>query len=216
MSDIKNIKWIQKYLSKKGLDKIEEAVKQAELLTSGEIVPMVVRRSSTVGHVPIILFLLSLLLLSLFKPALELYFSSYWIVVGLVFVLLFTKILSSLDGVLRLFTPKQDQLNQVLLRAQLELQASNVKNTKDNTGVLIFVSLLERQVCVLADSAINKHFKTEDWQEVVNLILKGLKNKNMAQGFENGILKCGNLLKDNFPIQPDDINELKNHLVIKE
>lgn len=216
MNDWKNIKWIKSYLSGKDFDKVEEAVKKAELLTSGEIVPMVVKSSSTVGHVPIILFLLSLLLVIVCKTYLELYFSAYWVLVGIIFVLLFTKILSSFNCVLRFFTPKQDQSKQVLLRAQLELQTSDVKNTKDNTGILIFVSLLEKQVCVLADKAISQHFKNEDWQEVVNLILKGLKNKNMAQGFENGILKCGNLLKEKFPIQKDDTNELENHLIIKE
>lgn len=216
MSDLQNKKWVTKHLSSSDLDKIKVAVKKAELITSGEIVPMLVRSSSTVGHVPIILFLLSTLLVSLFKAPLELYFSSYWVFVSLIFVLFFTKTLSSLDCILRFFTPKKDQSSQVLLRAQLELQTSNIKNTKDKTGVLIFVSLLERQVCVLADSAISKHFKGNDWQEVVDLILKGLKNKNMAAGFESGILKCGELLKTNFPIKEDDTNELENHLIIKE
>lgn len=216
MNDWKNIKWIKNYLSKKDFDKIEAAVKQAELLTSGEIVPMLVKSSSTVGHVPIILFLLSLLLIGVCKPYLEFYFSAYWALAGLVCAVLFIKILSSFNCVLRFFTPKQDQTKQVLLRAQLELQTSNVKNTKDSTGVLIFVSLLEKQVCVLADKAVSKHFKDKDWQDVVNLILKGLKNKNMAQGFEDGILKCGNLLQKEFPIQKNDINELENCLIIKE
>ncbi|MBE8221295.1 MAG: hypothetical protein HAW60_01040 [Bdellovibrionales bacterium] len=216
MTDLQNVKWIKNYLSKKDFDKIEESVKQAELLTSGEIVPMIVKSSSTVGHVPIILFILSLLIVTLGKIYFELYFSTYWIFVSVVFVLLFTKVLSSFNFVLRFFTTKQDQSSQVLLRAQLELETSNIKNTKDNTGVLIFVSLLEKQVCVLADKAISRHFKNEDWKVVVNLILKGLKNKNMAQGFEDGILKCGDLLKEKFPIQKDDTNELENHLIIKE
>ncbi|MBE8162904.1 MAG: hypothetical protein HAW63_02835 [Bdellovibrionaceae bacterium] len=216
MADWKNIAWIKKYLSKNDFDKIENAVKQAELLTSGEIVPMVVKSSSTVGHVPIILFLLSLLLVSLARPYLELHFPSYWLLGALLFILVFTKVLSSFNSVLRFFTPKSDQSQQVLLRAQLELHTANITNTKDQTGVIIFVSLLERQVCVLADKAISQYFKKKDWQEVVNLIIKGLKNNNMAQGFEEGILKCGHLLKDKFPIQKNDINELENCLIIKE
>ena len=48
-------KWSAAYLRPERVQLIEDAVRAAELKTSGEIVPMIVKRSSTVGHVPFIL-----------------------------------------------------------------------------------------------------------------------------------------------------------------
>src|ERR1700692_4995167 len=50
-------RWVRKYLQQNDIQQISEAVRKAKLQTSGDIVPMVVRRSSPVGHVPVILAL---------------------------------------------------------------------------------------------------------------------------------------------------------------
>ena len=62
---IKIEKWLKSYLKKEDLSSLEKAVAQAESQTSGEIVPMVVRHSSTLGHVPLTLFLFGITLLFL-------------------------------------------------------------------------------------------------------------------------------------------------------
>ena len=46
-------KWAQGVLRPERIQLVEDAVKSAERETSGEIVPMIVRRSSTLGHVPV-------------------------------------------------------------------------------------------------------------------------------------------------------------------
>ncbi|MCJ8276142.1 MAG: hypothetical protein MJK18_04820, partial [Bdellovibrionales bacterium] len=56
------VSWLKGHLDEEGAKKIEQAIIDAEKKTSGEIVPMIVRSSSTIGHVPIIVF--SILLLS--------------------------------------------------------------------------------------------------------------------------------------------------------
>ncbi len=45
--------WARRALGNDGADRIEAAIAEAESHTSGEIVPILVRRSSTVGHVPL-------------------------------------------------------------------------------------------------------------------------------------------------------------------
>ena len=50
-------KWVAKYLTEKQIADISKAVEQAELGTGGDIVPMIVRRSSAVRHVPVVLCL---------------------------------------------------------------------------------------------------------------------------------------------------------------
>ena len=61
-------KWIRSRLSSEDLKSIEEAVGKMEQKTSGEIVPMIVRRSSTVGHIPLTLIFTFDCYLVYFRP----------------------------------------------------------------------------------------------------------------------------------------------------
>ena len=104
----------------------------------------------------------------------------------------------------------------MIQRAELEFYESNIQQTSGSTGILIFVSLMERKVIVLADKAINDQLPKETWQNAVDLIVTGLKAKNMALGLKNAIEFIGNTLEGPLPIKTNDTNELSNHLVIKE
>ena len=50
-------RWAHRILGNDGAERIEAAIAEAESRTSGEIVPILVRRSSTVGHVPLVCFI---------------------------------------------------------------------------------------------------------------------------------------------------------------
>ncbi len=214
-------KWLQPYIDEQGLAEIEKSVQEAEKNTSGELVPIVVRKSSTVGHVPIILLLSLTLLFFIFEI-------DYWqmeyvslphtlmILIDFAVLILLVKLLSPLAVVERLLTSKMDQRSQVEQRAINEFHNLNLTQTRDATGILIFVSLMERQAVVLGDQAIAKRLEPEVWQNVVDQLIQGVKEKNLSSGFCRAIDMSAGLLSEHFPIKPDDENELKNHLVIKE
>lgn len=161
-------KWIHKILSQEDILAIEEAIAKAELTTSGEIIPVIVRRSSH-GN----------------------FFQ-------------------------RAYMSFQDLKHLVHQRALIEFYQSKIQQTKDHTGILIFISLLEREVVVIADKGISDKLSQETWKEVVDLILLGMKEKKAAQGLIKGIQRCGIVLSQHFPIQPHDKNELPNKLIIKD
>ena len=127
-----------------------------------------------------------------------------------------TFLLNQIDWVKRMLTPAWDQCDQVGKRALLEFYQSNIKKTKDATGILFFVSILERKAIVLADKAISDQLPKETWTEIVNLITSGMKRKDLASGLEKALINSGNILKPLFPIKPGDVNELPNKLIIKE
>lgn len=91
---------------------------------------------------------------------------------------------------------------------------NRVRDTLDGTGILIYVSIFERMVCVLGDDGIAKHLDQNTWDEVRDLILAGFKKGDPCQGFCAGIAKCGEILTPHFPIKEDDTNELSNALVV--
>ena len=47
-------------------------------------------------------------------------------------------------------------------------------------------------------------------------MIQGVKRGDLADGMTQAIQRCGELLTPNFPIAEDDVNELRDHLVVKE
>lgn len=212
-----NPSWLKKYLSDQEATDVSKIVRTMEEKTSGEIVPVVVRRSSTIGHVPLILFPFTFLVGMFALEEMQLGLQPIFILlVNLAFSFALTRLLSPQDFVERFLTPKADQEYQVQLRAESEFYESSIQKTRDKTGILIFVSLMERQVVVLGDKSISDKLSADTWQKVVDEILVGIRTKNLASGLDSGIRHCGEILATHFPIQKNDTNELPNHLIIKE
>jgi len=213
-------KWAVGALGAEGFDRIEEAIARAERATSGEIVPLVVRRSSTVGHVPLLAF--ASLLLAAFMIDLPGMFADWldndWI--GVIACWLLSGVLgiglSKLDIVNRLLTSREDQMHQVDMRAQIEFYELGLSQTDGRTGVLLMVSLMEHRAVVLADHGISEKLDDAIWSEVVDLMISGVKQGDLAGGMCKAIEKCGELLTEHFPIAEDDANELHDHLIVKD
>ena len=85
--------------------------------------------------------------------------------------------------------------------------------TRDHTGILILVSLLEHRVEVLADRCINEKVPPGTWNEVVEIITAGLKSRHADDAFCKAVERCGEILATHFPRQADDRDELPNQLI---
>ena len=114
-----------------------------------------------------------------------------------------------------LVSPEDRQL-QVDQRSQVEFYQAKLNETDGSSGILIFISMMEHRVVVLADKAISAKLPPETWDGLVNTTLGSLRNKDLATGLCQAIEICGNLLTPHLPIQADDKNELQDHLIIKE
>jgi putative membrane protein len=212
--------WLRRYLKPETAEQIAAAIKDAESKTAGEIVPMIVRRSSTVGHVPVLL--LTLLVMLFFASdgaglqATVLGGHWLWFLVDVVVLIGIVALGARLPFVQRLLTNRTDQVAQVDARAVIEFYESDIHLTKDATGILIFVSLMERRAVVLADKAISEKVEKETWSTVCDRLVTGIKKKSLGVAIREAVLECGEIMAPHFPIQPDDENELKDRLIIKE
>ncbi len=212
--------WSTAYLKPERVQLVEDAVKAAELKTSGEIVPMVVRRSSTVGHVPL---LIMSILIAIFMiadgPGWQYAWLGHhwaWYLLDAVVLLLVSTNLANIPAVQRLLTTQNDEIEQVNMRAALEFYESGIHTTQGSTGVLLFISLMERRAVVLADKAIDERVPAETWDEVCRIMIDGIKKGHIGLGFTAAIERCGEILAAEFPIQANDENELRNNLIIKD
>lgn len=212
--------WLSPYLRPAHLSEIAAAVRQVEVVTSGEVVPMVVRRSSVTGHV----FPLAFLGLGAFYAALEglwvqsAWHSDHWLwaVLELGALIPLAWWLSKRTWAQRFLTATGDLRTQVLRRAEAEFYQAGLQKTGDSTGILIFVSIEERQAVVLADRGIAAKIPQGTWDEVVAMVIASVKNGGLGKGLAAAVARCGVLLAPHFPIQDHDRNELADALVIKD
>lgn len=209
--------WLKSYLTEADLKTIEAEVRRHERKTSGEVVTIVVQRSTPLGYI-------GLLLGSLFGLGyfiLEIPMAAEW---GLpvwqnLLVLLACCgvgfLLAKWSRVQRALIPLQDQALSVARRAELELYHTKATKTKDRTAILIFVSMMERRAVILGDVGIAAKIPQQEWHNIVSKLVQTTKSGDLAGGLVGAIDQAGQLLATHFPIQPEDVNELSDALIIK-
>jgi len=121
--------------------------------------------------------------------------------------------LAQIPWIKRLFLSKAEIEEEVFQRAVQAFYENQLHSTRDRTGILIFVSLLEHRVNILADAGINKKVSKNTWDDIVTQLILDIKKKRVEQGLCQAITTCGEILAKHFPIKADDTNELSNKLI---
>jgi putative membrane protein len=210
----------EKFLNDQDRERIKKAVEEAEKYTSGEIVPMVVSRSY---HYPMsdviggIIFALPLSLIMTYFIGGWLWIGHYnmWLFLGIITALfvLFQQIIKRTDRLKRLFISDREIEEEVEEAAITGFFREGLYRTRDETGILIFISVFERRVWVLADRGINEKAKQGQWDEIVGMIIEGIKNNDQPSAICKAIEEVGRVLKEHFPVKADDRDELQNLII---
>lgn len=206
--------WARKYFNDRDLELIEKAVGQAERNTAGEIVPMVVQSSVTLwpARVITVLFfaIIALMLNDLFSV------TGFGAVLLNAFAWVLGIILGYIPAVQSRLGPREWRDLEVAKRAELEFYRARLHQTERQTGIMIFISLLERRVIVFGDQAIAKKIAPDTWTELVRLVSGGLREDRAGAGLVAAIERCGQILAQHFPLSAHDTNELANNLIFRE
>lgn len=211
----------EQFLSKKQQQQITEAVQEAERLTSGEIVPMVVSQSDDYTLATLTCgFSLALPLSLLFTHLLG---RQLWI--GPQNMYLFLCLLGFLSFTLFHLTKHNTGLKRFFLGSALAEKEVNkaalaafyqeqLYKTEKENGILLYISVMEQRVCILADRGINDIVEPSTWNTYVVDITGGIRDGNRCDSICTAIEKIGTILADHFPYQKDDKDELHN-LILK-
>jgi putative membrane protein len=194
-------------------------VQDAEAGTSGEVVVFVVDRSDAYEAVlwrgaalGILAAVLVWLLLSLGLTSWGtewLWAPTFLIVLLGVGSVLGAGLVHRSGTVFRLVAGRRLPMATVRARAERVFLSEGVAETAGRTGILLFVSVLERRIEVLADRGINAAVSPEHWQEVVDLVSERLRSGDIVGGLSAGISACGDLLRSSgLEAADDDQNEL--------
>jgi putative membrane protein len=203
------------FLSDTDRQKVMASVKEAEKLTSGEIVPMVVSASyrypmSNVIGAAALALPISLILTPLVGGRLWVGTQNMWLFLG--FLVLMLVVFHEI--VKRTYWLKRWFISQREIDEEVE-EAALTGFFKEGTGVLVFISVFEHKVWILADRGINEKVSEDQWDDIVKIIVDGIKHKRPAESICEAVEKIGDLLKKHFPIGPNDTDELKNLIVNK-
>ncbi|MGE4195241.1 MAG: TPM domain-containing protein [Pseudodesulfovibrio sp.] len=191
-----------------------DCVREAEAHTSGEIVPVIATishdypRGGLLGAMVCASLTALLLTLTLGRD-------DMWVFLGLFLALYlcFSRLFDAFPALKRPFIAKREMAEEVEEAAFTAFYRHGLHETRDQTGIIIYVSIYERSVQVLADKGINDLVDPKVWNEVVSLVTYGIRNNKPGEGLCSGVRRCGEILAEQFPIKPDDTDELPNLII---
>jgi putative membrane protein len=210
-------------LNKADHDSIASAVRQAEAATSGEILCVVAAKVSNYRETPLawgagaalLLPPIALALGARILPAaaqgwdagaagsdnaIVMALSGYALGQILVFALV-SLTLAAFAPIKRALTPGVLKHRRVRQAAMAQLMATRLLGSQIGAAIVIFASLEDRMVAVVADEAIHQKVGDHAWDKAVAAVLDGVKRGAPAAGFVEAVNLCGALLAEHFPAE---------------
>lgn len=100
----------------------------------------------------------------------------------------------------------------VLDRAAYVFEKLEMHKTELRNGVLFYLAVKDHKFAILGDGGINAKVEADFWNSTKDLVIEKLKEGMYAEGLAQGIIKAGEKLKEHFPYQKDDVNELSDEI----
>jgi len=194
---------------------ISETIGKIEKETAGEIAVMVVDGSDSYPE-SLLAGGLCLGSLSALIVSDRFFGGSLWAFLPLMGILglFFGWIIGNIAGLQGLFIfprRREEMVQRCALRSFYE---KGLYRTREQTGVLFFISLFERRVWILADKGIYAKIPQQTLQTYAADIAAGIKNGQAGEALCRQIEAVGAILSDNFPVRLDDVNELPDSVII--
>ncbi len=193
-------------------NQIADAIAEVERRTDAELVTVLAARSDDYAHFAVAIAAAAALLasapLALLHPSV-LVVLSFQLASFCVLILLFR-----IPAIAHRIIPRHLGRWHASSMARRQFLEQGLHHTRNETGVLIFVSEAERYVEILADRGVSAHVDNSRWQAVVDRFVANVRRNRVAAGFVEAIGECGDILAEAVPKSPDNLNELPNRLVM--
>lgn len=123
-------------------------------------------------------------------------------------------VIGSLGPVRRFMTPRSVKLERARRHAQELFLARNLHQTRERTGVLIFVSLAEHAAELIADEGIAAVVAQSRWDEAMAALITGAKAGRTGAGLAAAVAQVGDILAEHFPADSqNNPNELPDGVI---
>ena len=187
---------------------LTQCVSEIEKATDVELVLIVRGRSGDYRHADYlfgaILSFLGLLFL-LFSPF---EFHHYWVAVDVALLFLIGAYVSSRSNAIRrLLTTTKSRETAVRVQAAAMFYEAGIANTNAEMGLLVFLSLFERRLELIADRGVLKGVPALEWNQIM-FELHELGRNPEPETLQAGLAKLGVLLSQHLPATGENPNEL--------
>jgi putative membrane protein len=188
--------------------RLTERIAQIENNTNAELVVVVRARSDHYRHADYLLGALLAfagLLFLVFSPW---EFHPYWFVVDVIILFIAGAYLSSKSSVLRrLLTGSKFRTEAVRKSTAAMFYDAGIANTSSEMGLLVYMSLLERRLELIADRGVLKAVPSLEWNQLLVEMQQAGTNPE-PESLEVAIEKLGKLLVEHLPATGENPNEL--------
>jgi putative membrane protein len=189
-------------------ESLAQAVRDIEKNTDAELVIVVRGRSGTYRHADYLcgaIVALMGLVFVLFSPF---EFHTYWVPIDVLLLFIAGAFVCSRTDVLRrALTAKKFRAQAARAGAAAMFYEAGIANTSAENGLLIYLSLLERRLEVIADRGILKAVPALKWNNAV-FEIKRIGRKPEPDSLVKAMRNLGDLLAEHMPATGENPNEL--------
>lgn len=187
---------------------LTNCVQKIETTTDAEMVLTVRARSGSYRQADFlfgVLLAFTGLLFLLFSPFT---FHPYWVAIDVALLFIFGALLSSRsNSIRRLLTTRKFRNEAVRTHAAAMFYEAGIANTAAEMGVLIYLSVLERRLELIADRGVLKGVNALEWNEVLFELHQAGRDAQ-PQSLSAGLEHLGALLATHLPATGENPNEL--------
>lgn len=120
------------------------------------------------------------------------------------------------SGEIRVHLENRCKHSDPLERAALLFHRLKMDGTDRRNGVLIYLAVKDHRFAILADEGINAVAPEGFWQEIAAHMEAAFRKGEFLRGLVEGITLIGPKLRDFFPAEANDENELPNEISFGE
>ena len=117
------------------------------------------------------------------------------------------------SGEIRLFVESHCSFINAMDRAIELFGALDMQKTRERNGVLLYFAMKDRQLAILGDEGIHQKLGQTFWNSEVARILARFKQQEFTEGICGMITDVGEALREHFPYERDDNNELSDEII---
>lgn len=210
--------WASQYITDEQQKEVIGIIKKVESKTNGELLPIVANKSTEAPF--LYYFNLTIAIMLVLIADSILYFYTDLTLNSYIYSLLAAPFLAFLfsksEAWTRFIIPKAYQKKCVHEKAMLSFYHNITEQTQFQTGILIYISLLEHQVEILADKSIAKKLPAETWQIIVDKFIEKIKNGEFYEGLKQALLDSSLPLEEHFPKTENNENEIHDVVIFHQ
>jgi uncharacterized membrane protein len=100
----------------------------------------------------------------------------------------------------------------VLDQASYIFKKLKMHQTEQRNGVLFYLAVRNRKFAIIGDAGINSKVPEGFWDHIKDVMTQRFRDNRFTDGLVEGITLAGEKLREHFPYQQNDTNELSDEI----